>query len=105
MLKNGHFNTSKLSTFDKVLDVSQKCLNFFLINARSIQKNYLIQQLDSPTKLIITETWISEQQDTNLIISNDHLFLQKALSKQTGVQLGGVLEFRSPRHFKVKRKK
>ena len=78
----GPFHTSNLSTFDKVQDPSRKCLKFFLINARSIQNNYenlsnLIEQLDSQTILIVTETWVSEQQDTNLNISNEHLFLQK----------------------------
>ena len=87
----GPFNTSNLSTFNKVLDPCQKCLKFFLINARSIQNKYedlsnLLEQLDSQTILIVTETWVSEQQDTNFNISNEHLFLQKARSKQKGVQ-------------------
>ena len=82
----GPFRTSNLSTFDKVLDPSQKCLNFFLINARSIQNKYedlsnLLEQLDSQTILIVTEAWICEQQDTNFNIINEHLFLQKARSK------------------------
>ena len=99
-----------MSTFDKVLDPSQKCLKFFLINERSIQNKYedlsnLLDQLDSQTILIVTETWISEQQDTNFNISNEHLFLQKARSKQTGVQRGGGVGVWIPRHFNVKRKK
>ena len=98
-----------MSTFDKVLDPSQ-CLKFFLINARSIQNKYedlsnLLEQLDSQTILILTETWVSEQQDTNFNTSNEHLFLQKARSKQTGVQRGGGVGVGIPRHFNVKRKK
>ena len=58
---SGPFNTSDLSTFDKVLDHSQKCLKFFLINARSIQNksedlSNLLEQLDSQTMLIVTKT-------------------------------------------------
>ena len=97
----GPLNTSKLSTFDKALDPSQKCLKFCLINARSIQNKYedlsnLLEQLDSQTILIVTEILISKQQDTNFNISNEHFFLQKARSKQTGVQREGVLEFGCP---------
>ena len=107
---SGLFNTSNLSTFDEVLDPSQKCLKFFPINARSIQNKYedhsnLLEQLDSQTILIVTETWISERQDTNFIISNEHLFLQKARSKQTGFQRCGGVGVWIPRHFNVKRKK
>ena len=84
------FNTLQFSTFDKVLDPSQKCLKLFLIKSRSIQKKYedlskLLQQIDSQTILVVTETWSSDQQDTNFNISNEHLFLRKARSKQTGV--------------------
>ena len=96
------FNTSKVSAFDKVLDSSQNCLKFLLIDfSRSIENKYedlsnLLQQLDSQTILIVTETWISEQPDTNF---NEHLSLQNARSKQKGLQRGGcvgvwsVLEF------------
>ena len=106
----GPFNTSNLSTFDKVLDPSQKCLKIFLMNACGIQNKYadlsnLLEQLDSQTILIVTETWISEQQDTNFKISNEHLFLQKARSKPTEVQRGGGVGVRIPKHFNVKRKK
>ena len=106
----GPFNTSNVLTFDVVLDPSQKCLKFFLINARSIQNMYedlskLLEQLDSKTILIVTKTWISEQQDTNFNISNEHLFLQKARSEQTGVQQCGGVGVWIPRHFNVKRKK
>ena len=38
-------------------------------------------------------------------ISNKHLFLQKARSKQTGVQRGGSVRLWIPRHFNIKRKK
>ena len=96
----GPFNTSNLSTFDKVLDPSPKFLKFFLMNARSIQNknedlSNVPQQLVSQTILIVTETGIPEQQYTKFNISNEHLFLQKARSKQTGVQRGGVFEFES----------
>ena len=99
-----------MSAFDKALDSSQKCLKFFLINARSIQNKYedfsnLLEQLDSQTILIVTKTWVSEQQDTNFNISNEHLFLQKTRSKQTRVQRGGGVGVWIPRHFNVKRKK
>ena len=104
------FNTSNLSTFHKVLDPSQMYLKFFHINALSIQNKYeefsnLLEQLDSQTKLIVTETWISEQQDTNFNISKENFFLQKAGSKQTRVQRGGGVGVWIPRHFNVKRKK
>ena len=104
------FNILQFSTFDKVLDPSQKCLNFFLIKARSIQNKYedlskLLQQLDSQTILVMTETWSSHQQDTNFNISNEHLFLRKAPSKQTGVQRGRGVGVWIPRHFNVKFKK
>ena len=74
------FNTSKLSTFYKMLDPSQECLKFFLINALSTQNKYehlsnLLQQLDSQTILIVTKTWISVQQDTDFENSNENLFL------------------------------
>ena len=106
----GPFYSSKLSTSDKVLDPSQKRLKFFLINARTIQNKYedvsdWLQQLDSQTILIVTETWISEQQDINFNVSNEHLYLQIAQSKQTGVQLGGGVEVWTSRHINVKHKK
>ena len=94
-----------------MLDPSQKCLKFFLIiNARSTQNKYedlsnLLEQLDSQTILIVTKTWISEQQDTNFNINNEHFFLQKSRSKQTVVQRGGGVGVWIPTHFKVKRKK
>ena len=93
-----------------MLDPSQKRLKFFLINARTIQKKYedfsnWLQQLDSQTTLIVTETWISEQQDTNFNVSNEHLYLQKAQSKQTGVQRGGCVGVWTSRHINVKHKK
>ena len=99
-----------MSTFDKVLDPSQKCLKFFLINSRSIQNKYedlsnLLEQLDSQTILIVTETWVSEQLNTNFNFSNEHLFLQKTRSKQTRVQRGGGVGVWIPKHFSVKRKK
>ena len=77
----GPFNKSNMSTFDKVLDPFQKCLKFFLIKARSIQSNYedlsnWLEQLDLQTVIILTETWVSEQQDTNFNISNKPFFLQ-----------------------------
>ena len=107
---SGPFKTSNLSTFDKVLDPSQKCLKFFLINACSIQNKYEVllnffEQLSLQTILIVTEKWISEQQDFNFNISKEHLFLQKARSKQTRVQRGRGDEVLIPRHFNVKRKK
>ena len=46
----GPFNTWKLSNCDKVLDPSQKCLKFFLINARSIQNKYEDFEFASTTK-------------------------------------------------------
>ena len=112
MLKKnpGPFNTLNFSTFDKVLHQSQKCLKIFLINARSLQNKYedhsnLLEQIDSQTILIVTKTWVSEQQDTNFNISNELLFLQKTRSKQTGVQRGGVVGVWIPRQFNVKRMK
>ena len=76
----------------------------------SIQNKYedlsnLHEQLDLQTIFIVTETLISEQQDTNFTISNEHLFLKKARSKQTGVQRSGSVGVWIPRHFNVKRKK
>ena len=94
------FKTSNLSTFDKELDQSQKCLKFFLINARSLQNKYedlsnLLEQLDSQTLLRVIETWISEQQDTNFNISNEHLFLQKLDQDKRASSEIGVSEFGS----------
>ena len=85
-------------------------MKFFLINARSIQINYadlsnLLEQLDLQTIIIVTETRISVQQDTNFNISNYHLFLQKARSTPTGVQRSEGVGVWIPRHFNVKRKK
>ena len=90
--------------------IHPKSFWIFLKNARSIQNKYedlsnLLEQLDWQTILIVTETWTSEQQDTNFNISNEHLFLQKARSKQTGVQRGGGVRVWIPRHFNVKSKK
>ena len=104
------FNTSNLSTFHKVLDPSQMYSKFFHINALSTQNKYeeflnLVEQLDSQTKLIVTETWISEQQDNNFNISKEKFFLQKALSKQTRVQQRGGVGVWIPSHFNVKRRK
>ena len=97
----GPFNTLNLSNFDKVLDRSQKCLKFLLINAHSIQNKYedlsnLLEQLDSQTILIVTETWISEQQDTNFNISNEHLFLKNIDQIKRESSEVGVLEFGFP---------
>ena len=93
-----------------MLHPAQNCLKFFPINARSIQNKYedlsnLLQQQDSQTILIVAETWISEQQDTNFNISNEHLFLKKTRSKQTGELRGRGVGVWIPRHFNVKRKK
>ena len=66
---------------------------------------HVIEQLDPQIVLIVTEKWVSEQQDTNFNITNEHLFLQKARSKQTGVQRGGGVGVWIPRNFSVKRKR
>ena len=96
----GPFNTSNLSTFDKVLDPSQKCLKSFLINARSIQNNYedlsnLLEQLNSQTTLLLIETWISEKQDTNFNISNEHFSYKKLDQNKRKSSEVGVSEFGS----------
>ena len=98
----GPFDKSNLSTFDKVLVPSQKRLKFFLINSRSIQNKYedlsnLLEQLDSQTILIVTETeWVSEQQDTNFYISNEHFFNKKLDRNKRESSEVGVLEFEFP---------
>ena len=95
------FNTSNLSTFDKVLDPSQKCLKTFLINARSIQNKYedlsnLLEQPGLQTILTVTETWISEHR-TLITILVMNIFSYKKLDqhKRESSEVG-ELEIGSP---------
>ena len=79
-----HFDASKLSTLDDAIFGAQNGIKFLLFNARSIQNKYqdisnLLQQLDSETIVIVTETWMSKEQSLNINLSAEHSFLHKKL--------------------------
>ena len=85
----GLFDASKLSTLDDAIFGAQNGIEFLLFNARSIQNRYqdisnLLQQLNSETIVIVTETWMSEEQSLNINLSAEHNFL-------TGAAKGGVV--------------
>ena len=82
MIKNtGPFDTSKFSTLGDALFGVQNGITFLLFcNARSIQLKYqgtsnFLQQLDSKTIVIVTETWMSEKQSLNINLSAEHNFM------------------------------
>ena len=62
--------------------ISQNGIKFLHFNAHSIQNRYrdisnLLQQLDSETIVIVTETWMSEEQSLNINLSVEHNFMHK----------------------------
>ena len=65
-------------------------------HAHSIQNKYqdisnLLQQLDSENIVIVTETWMSEEQSLNINHSAEQNFMHKNRSHQTGgAKCGGV---------------
>ena len=106
----GPFDASKLSSLDDAILGAQNGIKFLLFNARSIQNMYqdlsnLLQQLDSETIVIVTETWISEEQSLNINLSAEHNFLHKYRSHQTGAAKGGGVGIWIPKIIKLKRRK
>ena len=91
----GPFDASKLSTLDDAIFGAQTGIKFLLFNARSIQNKYqdisnLLHQLDSETIVIVTETWMSEEQSLNINLCAQHNFLHKNQSHQTEAKSGDV---------------
>ena len=85
---------SKLSSLDDAIFGAQTGIKFLLFNTRSIQNKYqdisnLLQQLDSETFVIVTETWMSEDRSWNINLSAEQYFLHKNWSHQTGAAKGG----------------
>ena len=83
---------------------SQKGIKFLLFNARSIQNKYqdisnLLQQLDSETIVIVTETWMSEEQSLNINLSAEHNFLRENRSHQTRAAKGGGVGIWIPKNI------
>ena len=64
----------------------QISIEFLLFNAQDISN--LLQQLNLETIVIVTETWMSEEQSLNINLSDEHNFLHKNRSDQTGAAKG-----------------
>ena len=105
---------SKLSSLDDAIFGAQTGIKFLLFNARSIKNIYqdisnLLQQLASKTFVIVTETWMSEDQSWNINLSDEHNFLHKNWSHQTrAAKVGGVgiwipkkINFKRRREFEL----
>ena len=106
----GPFDASKLSTLNDAIFGAQNGIKFLLFNARSIKKKYqdisnLLRQLDSETIVIVTETWISEEQSLNINLSVEHNFLHKNRSQQTRAAKGGGVGIRIPKNIYFKRRR
>ena len=106
----GPFDSSKLSTLDDAIFGAQNGIKFLLFNARSIQNKYqdksnLLQQLDSETFVIVTETWMSEEQSLNINLSAEHNFLHKNWSHKTGAAKGGGVGIWIPKNINFKRRR
>ena len=76
------FDASKLSTSDDAIFGAQFGIQFLLFNALRIQDKYqdtsnFLQQKDSETIVIVTETWMSEEQSLNINLSAEHNFWHK----------------------------
>ena len=76
------FDASKLSTLDDAIFGAQFGIHFLIFNALRIQDKYqdtsnLLQQLDSEAIVIVTETWMSEEQSLNINLTAEHNFLHK----------------------------
>ena len=76
--------------------VLKMAIHFYIFYIRSIQNKYqdisqLLQQLDS--FVILTETWMSEEQSLNINLSAEHNFMHKNWSHQTVAAMIGVQEY------------
>ena len=92
---------------DDAIFGAQNGIKFLLFNARSLQNKYqdisnLLQQLDSETINILTETWKSEEQSLNTNLSAEHNFLHKNRSHQTGAAKGGGVGIWIPKNINLK---
>ena len=101
---------SKLSSVDDAIFGAQTGIKFLLFNARSIQNKYqdisnLLQRLDSETFVIVTETWMREDQSWNINLSAEHNFLHKNRSHQTGAAKGGGVGIWIPKKINFKRRR
>ena len=73
---------------DDALFGAQNVKKFLHFTARSIQNKLqdisnLLQLLDSETIVIVAEIWLSEEQSFNIILSAEHIFMDKNRSHQT----------------------
>ena len=64
--KSRPFDASNCSTLEFALFGAQNCIKFLVFNACSIQNKYqdisnLLEQLDSETIALVTETWMDER--------------------------------------------
>ena len=101
---SGPFDASKLSILDDAIFGAQNGIKFLLFNARSIQNKYqdisnLLRRLDSETIVIVTETWMSEEQSLCINLSAEHNFLHKNWSHQIGAAKGGGVGIWIPKNI------
>ena len=88
------FDVSKFFVLDVALFGAQNGIKFLLFNARSKQNMYqvisnLLQQLDSETIVIVTETWMSEEQNLNISLRAENNYKLKNRShKQEQLRVG-----------------
>ena len=106
----GLFDASKLSTLADAIFGAQNGIKFLLFNARSIQKrdqdiSNLPQQLYSETIVIVTETWMSEDQSLKINLCAEHNFLHKNRSHQRGAAKGGGVGIWIPKNINFKRRR
>ena len=95
---------------DDAIFGAQTGIKFLLFNARSMQNKYqdisnILQQLDSETFDIVTETWMSEEQSWNTNLSAENNFLHKNRSHQTRAAKGGVVGIWIPKKINLKRRR
>ena len=60
---------------------------------------------NSETFVIVTETWMSEEQNWNINLSAEHNFLHKNRSHQTGAAKGGGIGISIPKKINFKRRR
>ena len=106
----GPFDASKLSTLDDAIFGAQNGIKFLLFNARSMQNKYqdisnLLQQLDSETIVIVTGTWMTEEQSLNINLSAEQKFLDKNWSHQTWAAEGEGVGRWIPKKLNLKRRR
>ena len=106
----GPFDALKFSTWDDALFGAQNGIKFLLFNACGIQNKYqdilkLLQRLDSEAILMLTETWMSEEQSLNINLSAEPYFMHKNRSHQTGAAKGGGVGIWIPKKINVKRRR